>query len=140
LTPNYNETSFNRVVGSIDDAVLQQKVRNRRRCVPCKPPRRLSFLDKLLGTISASAFDCSDISISQHGMERMTERGITTDMIQELMISGRSAIYFNGRSNVTGFQLGPLFAVFTSDGRLITTFKDASQNYLEMQVINYSPI
>jgi Domain of unknown function (DUF4258) len=99
-----------------------------------------SLVENLLGNIRIQAEGCYGITFSIHALQRMAERGVTREMIENLLTNGRSLEYFNGTSNVVGFQLGSLFATFTKEGKLITTFNDASINYIELLFRNHPPI
>jgi hypothetical protein len=62
LTQNYNEVRFGKVVAGIEDVGLQNKVKNRRRCLGCSFVSLPNWFDKLIGNITVSALASCDLS------------------------------------------------------------------------------
>jgi hypothetical protein len=129
LTPNYNETSFNRVVGSIDDAVLQQKVRNRRRCIGCRNIAYVpNWLNTILGTIQANADEnCGLVKLSKITTQTSDDNPINWDRVNKFK-----------KDIKEGEKIKPLLVYERSDGRILLA--DGHHRYIAYDELGVSPV
>jgi hypothetical protein len=130
LTPNYNETSFNRVVGSIDDAVLQQKVINRRKSTSCKIiDNSLNQILAIFGlgtlTVSADTNGCLTNAEAKLKAALLGYVPASPNDIPKKLNSHGSKVFKNGKNFISpdntghGYNESTVWKVFDSEGNRI---------------------